>query len=99
MLAGFSRDDLHAAQFCILSISGHLWHRCVQPFQRFPHKLAVLCDPNERDDDKQALVHVFVNAHPCCLDAGYSQRLKAYLQAGMLIRFLHELFQQLKHIS
>ena len=81
--AGFSLQEVHTAQFSILSISAHIWHRCFRPFQQFPHKLALLCDPDTSNEEKLGIIGDFSSARPCCLDLAYSQRLKAYLEAGM----------------
>jgi len=85
--AGFSLDDLHTAQFSILSISAHIWHRCFRPFQQFPHKLALLCDPDTSNEEKLGIIRDFSSARPCCLDLAYSQRLKAYLEAAIQVDF------------
>lgn len=83
---GFSIDNLHTAQFSILSVCAHIWHRCLLPFNQFPFRLARLCDPHVEVEDKHQLAQDFLSACPCCLDSGYSQRLKAYMEASRLYK-------------
>ena len=83
---GFLIDNLHTAQFSILSVCAHIWHRCLLPFNQFPFRLARLCDPHVEVEDKHQLAQDFLSACPCCLDSGYSQRLKAYMEASRLYK-------------
>ena len=81
VVAGLSLDNLRVAQFSILSAASHVWHRCLQPFQQFPHRLVMLCDPHEEVEAKRGLVEEWFECRSCCLDRGYSQRLRSYMQA------------------
>ena len=69
-------SSLYLISFCMLSICTNVWARLVLPYSGFPWKLAALANPGLTDAEADSIVNEFLRAGACCLDTGFSARLR-----------------------
>ena len=83
--------------FCFLHVVTCLWRRLVVPYQRFPWRLVRLIDPRLDDEEKHSTAVEFLRAPTCCLDFGFSDRLRS--QANTIEKLLGRWLPVIQSIS
>ena len=81
-MEGTIRGFIEKAFWCCVIGVGHLLHRLVEPYQRLPWALARLVDKRCRDADKAAIAAWFMGLHDCCLDEGFSAKVRRMATGG-----------------
>ena len=88
------------AHTCLLSCSFLCWRRFVWAFAAFPWCLAILCDPDAGQAEREVFARLFWATAECCLDEFFSLRVYHRLVSWedllepKLIAFLTEVFFQ-----
>ena len=82
VVEGTIRGFIEKAFWCCVIGVGHLLHRLVEPYQRLPWALARLVDKRCRDADKAAIAAWFMGLHDCCLDEGFSAKVRRMATGG-----------------
>ena len=92
---------LGALQVSVVSAFAKLWRKVVLQFQSYPAALAPAVDPRRTPEERKEALATFLNARPCCLDAGLSRNLRTtfpreeqYIDTK-LAEFLHECFNRI----
>ena len=73
---------LYKLHYAMTSVASEFHCRTVAKYMAFPWVLCRLCDPRCTSEDHAAVVSALMRANNCCLDFGFSARLKRFLQEG-----------------
>ena len=68
--------------FCILHVATCTWVRLISPYTAFPWKLVALIDERVESFEKDEITRSFLLARPCCLDEGFTARLRSQCTDG-----------------
>ena len=68
--------------FCAILVMTALWRRLHVPYTMWPWRLAALQDPRVSQGDKHVICRDLESAKPCCLDFGFTDRIRSQFAAA-----------------
>jgi len=63
--------------FCVIHLVTCLWRRLIVPYQMYPWCLVRMLDPRLDKEEQESVASKFLRAPLCCLDVGFSDRLRS----------------------